>query len=104
MVKTINNLPVMHPGVVVDETNIMKAFVSMVLDVSKTYATHDLTEEFVACNYWPLRAVWRISSSKDAEAGVHVPDFGVSFGITKNGEPLRSVYDNLVRYHIIFFS
>lgn len=30
---------------------------------------------------------------KDAEVGVPMPDFGISFGITKDGEPLRGVCD-----------
>lgn len=56
VVEKIENLPTMHPGAEVEETNDMKAFVSMMRDVSKTYGTHDLSEEFMTYNCWPLRA------------------------------------------------
>lgn len=57
VVRVVDNLPTTHPGVdvKVEEADVMKAFVSMVRDVSKTYGTRDLIEEFVSCNCWPLR-------------------------------------------------
>lgn len=64
----------------------MKNFVSMICEVSKTYDTRDLTEELMACKCWPLQAGWSISSWKDSNAGVPMPDFGSSFMITKDGE------------------
>lgn len=84
--KEIESLPLMHHSVEVTEIEGMKAFISMIREVSKTYGTRDLVEEFMACNCWPLLARWSISSWKENTGGVPMPDFASSFGITKDGE------------------
>lgn len=92
MKREIENLSATHPNIEVMETEDMKAFVCMVREVSKTYGTRDLTEEFIACNCWPLWDGWRISSWKDNEGGVPVLDFGSVFGITKDGKFLCEAF------------
>jgi hypothetical protein len=36
------------------------AYVAMFREVSKVFGTRNLTEEYVACRFWPLKAGWLV--------------------------------------------
>jgi hypothetical protein len=38
------------------------AFVAMLREVSKVFSIRNLTEEEVACRYWPLKAGWSMKA------------------------------------------
>lgn len=85
MVKDIQNLPAVCPSVDVEETEDPQAFESMLHEVSKIFSTRDITEEFVACNCWPVKSGWSITSWKENLGKVPIPDFGSCFRLTKEG-------------------
>lgn len=87
-VKTVELLPTDHLVVEVDETEALKGIASIFRVVSKKYGTCDLVEEFIACNCWPVRASWEVTTWKDDEDGIPMPDFAQSFGLTKEGNCL----------------
>ena len=76
----------------VDEgTEEAKAHVAMLREVSKLFLTQDIVEEYVACNCFPVREGWSITSWAGREkrvGGLPMPNFSTSFGITKDGKPL----------------
>ena len=52
--------------------------------LSKTFGTHDIIEEFVACDCFPVRAGWTISSWLAEDRwieGIPVPDFVAAFNL-----------------------
>ncbi|PUZ46068.1 hypothetical protein GQ55_7G018000 [Panicum hallii var. hallii] len=55
----------------------------MLREVLKIFSTRDITEEFVACNCWPVKSGWSITSWKENLGKVPVPDFGSCFRLTK---------------------
>ena len=52
--------------------------------LSKTFGTRDIIEEFVACDCFPVRAGWTISSWLAEDRwieGIPVPDFVTTFNL-----------------------
>jgi hypothetical protein len=61
----------------------------MVREVSKVYGTRDITEEYVACRCWPLKAGWSIKAwlpKAQCTGGIPLPDFAASFNLKKHHE------------------
>lgn len=50
------------PRVDVEDIEDRLSFVAMLLEVSKVYGTRDMTEEYVVCRCWPLKASWSIKA------------------------------------------
>jgi len=53
-------------------------------EVSKVLSMRDITEEFVACECFPLRDSWTISSWAPSERevyGLPMPNFSKAFGL-----------------------
>lgn len=48
------------PRVDVEDMEDHLAFVAMFREVSKVLGTRNLTKEYVACRYWPLKAGWLV--------------------------------------------
>jgi hypothetical protein len=74
------------PRVDVEEKEDRLAFVVMLREVSKVYGTHDITEEYVVCRCWQLKAGWSdkawLPEARWA-GGIPMPDFAASFNIKK---------------------
>jgi hypothetical protein len=75
------------PRVDVDEMEDRLAFVAMLWEVSKVYGTRDITEEYVACRCWPLKARWSIKAwllEAQWTRGIPMLDFAASFNLKKH--------------------
>lgn len=46
----------------VEDTEDRLAFVDMLWEVSKLYGARDITEEYVACRCWSLKAAWSVKA------------------------------------------
>jgi hypothetical protein len=62
-----------------------QAFIDMIPEALKVFSTCNLTKEYVACRFWPLRIGWSISEWEDGDEGIPMPNFSSSFGFTKEG-------------------
>ncbi|RLN35707.1 hypothetical protein C2845_PM03G26300 [Panicum miliaceum] len=81
--KKVEALPKSCPSFNVEEKLEYRAFVSVLRDILKVFNTRDLTEEYVACQCWPLRAGWSVSDRESDVGGIPMPDFGRCFGLAK---------------------
>ncbi|RLM56159.1 hypothetical protein C2845_PM10G11420 [Panicum miliaceum] len=66
------------PRVDVEDTEDRLAFVAMLRKVSKVFSTRDLTQEYIACRCWPLKASWSIKAlfpEAQWTGGIPVLDF-----------------------------
>ena len=76
------------PVVAAPETTEAKAFVALLQEVAKVFSIRDLVEEYSACQVFPVREVWVVSSWAAEEKwveGIPMPDFMESFGLHRDG-------------------
>ena len=86
----VERIPVLGktPVVAVPETAEANAFVALLREVAKSFSTRDLVEEFSACQCFPVRVGWAVSSWVPEEKwveGIPMPDFTACFSISRNG-------------------
>jgi hypothetical protein len=77
------------PQVDVEDIEDRLAFAAMVQEVSKVYDTRGITEEYVACCCWPLKAGWSIKvwlPKAQWTGGIPMPNFTASFNLKKHRE------------------
>ena len=66
-----------------------EALLALLQKLSKTFSTHDIIEEFIACGCFPVRDGWDISSWLAEDRwieGIPVPDFATVFSLRTDRE------------------
>ena len=83
------------PSVELERLPEHEAYLSVLWEVSKAFSMRDITEEYVACGCFPVKAGWTIPSWLPEEKwvnGIPVPDFAEAFQLRKEREsPIRNL-------------
>jgi hypothetical protein len=70
----------------------------------KVFSTHDITEEYVACRRWPLKAGWSIKGwlpEAQWAGGIPMPDFATSFNLKKHHISLTLRFSSSTSFCIV---